>query len=134
MRKNNARLVGVAVTALLGMTAWAGYKNSHTVSVTIGSNGSGGAASGSLASARNSSDTVQYIGCETHAYGGGSEIMCFARASNGTFGSCYSSNPVIVAIVQSIKGDSEIEIQWNSGSECTFVSVGNHSHLAPKNP
>ncbi|MCY1076313.1 hypothetical protein [Archangium lansingense] len=75
MRKNNARLVGVAVTALLGMTAWAGYKSSPTVSISKNSDGSG-FASGSLASARNSPDTVQYIGCETYGYSnGGTELI-----------------------------------------------------------
>ncbi|KFA90647.1 hypothetical protein [Archangium violaceum] len=133
MRKNSARLVGAAATALLGMTAWAGLKYTRTVSVTLGSNGSG-SASGSLADARNSPDSVQYIGCETYVYGGSPEVLCWAQASNGVFGSCYSSNPAIVAALQSIKGDSELGFNWNSSSECTFVSVANHSYLAPKNP
>ncbi|WP_375772843.1 putative porin [Archangium gephyra] len=135
MRKNNAKLVGVAVTALLGMSAWAGYKYDYTVHVYNSSDGAGNA-SGTLSGARNSPDSAQHIGCRIYSYGSGgnTELQCTAVSSNNVGGWCYSTDPALISLMQSIKGDSYISFYWNTSAKCTYVSVENSSYYAPKNP
>ncbi len=135
MRKSNAKLVGAAVTALLGMSAWAGYKWNYAVFVDIYSDGSG-TASGTVSGSRNSPDSVQAIGCQLFAYGsgGGSELRCYAVTANNVYGACYSTDPTFVAVMQGVNGDSYVHFNWNANAECTYVTVDNSSVHAPKNP
>ena len=67
-----------ALIALSSTSALAGYK--LTANVVVQANG---IAYGSMGSARNSADTMQFIGCEIYATTSYSNLSCRARSSAG---------------------------------------------------
>ena len=85
-----------------------------------------------MGSARNSSDSTQYIGCYFEGYTSGSQyILCFANNSSGTYGSCTSSDPRLMALgPKPSPPDSLLEFSWNSSGACTFLEVANVSYLS----
>jgi hypothetical protein len=130
MRKRYANWVA-GVAALVGTVAWAGHKSPGPVVVT--SSG----AHGSLGTARNSTDTIQYIACTINVYSGSSPyVSCFANeASTGyAYVSCYSYDANLVNAARAITGDSYIQFQFNTSGICTSLYVMNGSHMDPKKP
>ncbi len=125
-------IASLILTGLLTAgVASAGGKYDYPVIV----NSSGMVAYGALGSARNSSDSNQYIGCYNEAYSSGSQyIICFARDSAANYASCTSTDPHFMAVAQSVSGDSFVEFSWNSSGTCTFVEVINTSYVPPKQP
>lgn len=125
--------VGVATIALAvggGSAAWAGLQDTYltvTVSAVYGN------ASGSLGNARNSDDTVQYIGCGVAATPGAPSMSCYAEDANHNYGSCHSSDPALMQAAATVNGDSYLFFEWNTQTGvCTYLSVSNASYLAPK--
>lgn len=131
MAKHTSKLVGIAVTALIGTAAWAGAKSTNTVLVNTGAR----SASGSLGDARNSADTQQFIGCSITTYvGSAPSLGCFAMDTSSNYVGCSSTNADLVATARSINGDSYITFTWDTFSACTSLHVTNASHGAPKQP
>lgn len=129
MRNIYVKMAGMAAAALIGTSAWAGFKSATEVNV------SGNSAYGSLASARNSADGVQYIGCHLYTYNTGSaSVACYATSASGVQGSCSSTNALIVDAVRSMNGDSYILFRWDTAGACTYLVVSNASQYAPKQP
>ena len=90
---------------------------------------------GSIGSARNSADSVQYIGCSIEADSSTDPLIaCFATDETGTSALCTSSSPRLVAAVQAITSLSFIDFQWDSDQSCTFVYVVNASFNPPLAP
>jgi len=90
---------------------------------------------GSIGSARNSADSVQYIGCSIEADSSTDPLIaCFATDETGTSALCTSSSPRLVAAVQGITSLSFIDFQWDSDQSCTFVYVVNASFNPPLAP
>ena len=111
--------------------ASAGYKSDYQVYVSTSSM----IALGALGSARNASDTNEYIGCANEAYSSGYQyVVCFAANSAGTYGSCTSTDPHFMAVAQSVSGDSFLEFSWNSSGTCTFIESEAVSYYPPKQP
>jgi hypothetical protein len=130
MRKMHvAAWVGAAV-ALLGTGALAGSKSNPTVVVdTVVRE-----AFGSLGSARNSADAVQYIGCTVVSSAASTSVSCTARNSAGTIGSCTSTNATLVDAARNLDGDAYIYFSWDAGGSCTLLSVAKSSVYTPKTP
>ena len=122
----------VALPVLLAAPAvFAGLKLSIPVTV----NTSSGSASGAQGSARSSSDSRQFIGCQT--YNGASTTVGICEASDavGTVASCYFLDDRLGHVAQSINGDSYISFSWNvSTGVCLTLRVNNGSGYAPKVP
>jgi hypothetical protein len=94
---------------------------------------SGASASGSFGSARNSADSVQYMGCTVASDASGvSGAVCFARDSASVTRSCTTSVPEQMAIIRSLGSDSYLAFFWNSAGQCTSVSVYDGSNMQPK--
>jgi hypothetical protein len=88
---------------------------------------------GSIGSARNSADGVQYIGCSMEADSSTDPIAaCFAEDATRTTVLCTSSSPRIVAAVQAITSLSFLDFQWDSDGTCTFVYLVNGSFSPPR--
>jgi hypothetical protein len=120
-----------ASTVLLASpSALAGLKTFGDVSI----NDSAMVASGELGAARSTTDTRQYLSCQTAADTGSSLGQCFAVDANGVFRSCYTFNPQLVATIRSLNGDSYLVFDWNANGECTGVIVYNGSDTPPKAP
>src|SRR6478672_955740 len=95
-------LVGAFVLGMGGM-AFAGLRTTNTVVVV--NTAASKYAYGSLGSARNSVDTLQYIGCTVYAgTATPTRVSCFARnaASPGVYLSCSSAAPDIVRVAASL--------------------------------
>lgn len=120
--------VGLAA-ALASAVAFAGFRVNWEVGVdTVSRN-----AWGSLGSARNSADGVQYIGCSVAVFTYGTpSVYCSARNAAGTSVACASTDAAIVAQAQSIKGDSYLFFVWDEAGYCNYLYVDNVSHVAPK--
>ena len=127
-------VVGVASLVVIPH-AKAGYKGSYPVSVY--SNPSDGAgAQGSVGDTRNSGDTSSWIYCGIQGYPG-QAIQGFCSANNAANQSatCYTSDPGLIQVIASMKGDSNIAFSaaTNYGN-CTYVESGTGSYFAPKLP
>jgi hypothetical protein len=127
MRTRLGFVIGLGLLVALAGSARAGAK--HSVPVTVGS----AYASGSLGTARNSSDGNQYIGCQV--YGTSSiNAYCYAADSAGHYLSCSTTTTAMVALAESLTSDSYLYFSVNSSGGCTYLVVQNSSDLAPKNP
>jgi hypothetical protein len=92
-----------------------------------------GEAFGALGSARNSSDTNQYIGCDVAAFSGsGSSVHCFARDASGNGAGCSSSDPALVQSVSSLNSDSFLHFAFSPSATCTSIRVYTYSAQEPK--
>ncbi|HEY4104796.1 MAG TPA: hypothetical protein VGM44_12935 [Polyangiaceae bacterium] len=157
--KHNIALIlaGIGVGAAC-MTSWrlahAGIKGSYPVIV----NTTARHAEGSLGSARNSSDSTQYLYCaiDYSLIGGVATLICGARDSSGNTVSCtYSTsdlqllatlNPpgaatfstfqdnVMLAQMASMSSDSYVSFDASSSGACTHVYIENGSVEVPKAP
>ena len=119
-------LAAAMVVAAMAVQAKAGMKAAYPVS--IGTN----TASGSLGTARNSEDTVQYIGCTLRAIGIDRIVSCGARDAEGQSLSCSTTNPLMADVAAAINGDSYVSFTRNESGSCVSLSVSNASHWEPK--
>lgn len=117
--------LGMAATTA---TALAGLKINSTVTVNTTSR----YATGALGSARNSADSVQYIGCSVTDSAGSAFVSCSARNSAGRFASCTSSDVGKVSAASSINSDSYIYFRYDSSGVCTYLSVSTFSYYPTK--
>lgn len=105
-------------------------------------------ASGSLGSAHNSGDSVQYIGCSNYVTGyylsgGGSDAVqtsgaCLAVDSQGNPAACVFlplANPAVsIAQLPRMQSDSLISFTWDTNGYCTSVQSWVSGDLSPKQP
>lgn len=131
MRSGTGGLL-VTVALCMGATGWAGSKVVLPVSVSTGS--STGSATGSLGSARNSADSVQFIGCVVTTLETGSpSVLCSAKSASGTYGACTTTNAALVAAARSLTPDGNLRFYWNTSTgKCTEIVVDVYSDTEPK--
>lgn len=91
-------------------------------------------ARGSLSSAHNSKDKVQFIGC---GLGGGNlghySGACWARDADGNYGSCnFQDNLGMALALAGINSDSYVRFEWNEANVCVGISVQTLSTQSPK--
>lgn len=109
----------------ISLAAIAGTKTNAQVFI----NDSAQSASGSLSSARASSDTLQFISCEL--YGSSGSILCRARNSAGTLRTCSTTDPALVKAVQMINSASYVTFWWDNSGYCSNIFVRNGSNYLP---
>ena len=120
--------LAMLASAFMVTTAFAGAKTT----ASVGINDTDKQANGDLGYARNTADTVQYIGCYVNDNGNGGAGICEARNSAGVTRSCSTTNDLLVDTIKSLKGDSYLYFRWNDSGNCTMIIVKNRSTLAPK--
>jgi hypothetical protein len=131
--KRKMTVAAVVAGALLAATsAVAGFRSSQEVMVDVTNRH----AQGSLGGARNSADSMQFIGCYTQSVSPFTTIIgqCSARDASGTYVSCSSTAPGFVNMVQSLNGDSSLAFGWDASNTCTSIIIFNNSEDAPKKP
>ena len=114
--------------------AAAGAKGANNVYVNVTSR----LAQGDLGQARNTTDSVQYIGCYTQTYRNSSgvfeQVNCQARDTAGASYYCYATDPELVRAARSITGDSFLYFVGDTAGKCTTILVGQSSMYQPKQP
>ena len=115
---------------LAGGVAQAGYKLNFPVNINLTSR----YAQGSLGSARNSIDTVQYIECSFDIWPASKAAYCYVKNAAGTTANCYTTDPALVAAVQELDDDGWILFRWDAGNVCTNISGGVGSPYMPRSP
>lgn len=123
-RFRRAAIAAASVGLLASASAFAGQLVGQPVAI-LDSNHQ---ASGDLGFVHNSSDRVQYIGCQL----GGGFGYCYAMNSAGVNRTCITSDPAKISIMRSLKSDSTLVFFWNDSGTCTSVSVSNSSVYSPK--
>jgi hypothetical protein len=72
------------------------------------------------------------IQCNTASSASGSAVYCFARNSEGTTASCYSSNQELVANARSLSGDGHVLFYYDTNGQCTYIYATHSSVSRPK--
>jgi hypothetical protein len=128
------KTIGMALLALglLAGTAAAGAKTKAPVWIQS----DGLQASGSPGSARNSTDTVQQIGCTVMGYSneGAINVSCHAVDSTGRQAGCYTQYPtqVMLDAVRAISDSSWIWFATDADNQCTMILTSTSSVYEPK--
>jgi hypothetical protein len=126
--------VAVGFAALVS-PAYAGNRTNYPVSIDLTTN----TAQGSLGSARNSLDLVQYIGCDTTGDVAlqTSVLHCVAVDALGRTASCvfqpqagYRTGPLDG--LPMLSGNAYLSFTWDSSGNCTSVKVYPSSAFEPK--
>jgi hypothetical protein len=127
-----ALVLGCSVVAMgFGNVVHAGLKAEANVSIGAGSS----TASGSMGTARNSADNVQFIRCTVQGFANANAVFCAARNTAGTTFSCTANanSPSFAAAVSAIGVGSRLFIA-QSGGVCTQIDVTNSSEGKPEVP
>jgi hypothetical protein len=134
LRAQEASMKRIAILGLVvvgsmvvGGYALAGKASTRRVKITFSARNN--IATGSLKSARTSSDSVQHIGCWTDTdVTGFKSITCLAVDASGNQFSCTSERPQHVDVVESIGPASDITFtNFPFGTDCDIVRVSNDS-------
>ena len=126
MKTKLRKLIGTAVLGLAlvshSLPTWAG--NASLPQVTVGTYDS----YGSMAGARYSADSQQYIGCR-YSNTTGPYVVCVARDSVGKSSSCFAYESRYLAAAKAITDSSFVKFGANPGSSyCTKLEVTNNSY------
>jgi hypothetical protein len=121
-----AGFVGLAgLTVCVPMLVHAGRANTQQVwhYNILGTTGT----IGSLKASRYSADGAQWIGCSTSKYYTGQvNGSCVGADSTSRYFTCSTTDPQMIAIMQSASSASQITFSYVDGN-CTSVSVSNDS-------
>jgi hypothetical protein len=128
------RLVILSILAGTASTPFAGVRNVTNVTVNTTSM----YAAGSIGTARNSADTVQYIGCTVTLSRAGSGnapwAFCAARSTSGSYATCATEDATLVSQIQSIHPNSYIYFNFNNAGDCLSIGTSNFSYYEPVAP
>jgi hypothetical protein len=134
MRMKPVILIGMLI---FGPSAMAGLVQPSAVEVTHFSVG-GGRATGDMATARYSKNTVEFLGCGVrHIYTvdgtAGSFGFCEARTADSVTGVCFTEDPFLIEALASISDYSFVTFTWNAAGTCTAIGNSTQSvHLPSK--
>ena len=121
-----SRLAVALAMGVASTVAVAGMKTNTTVYVT------NGYASGSLSSARYSSNTLEYMACDLYSSG---YISCSARNTAGTQVSCWTnttSQPAFGQIIAGMNSGTFLAFWYDtSTNQCTNIQLRNGSNYLP---
>ncbi len=125
MKTTLHKLIGTAVLGLVlfsqSLPAWAGLV--YTPQVSVSSSG----AVGSMAGARYSADSTQYIGC-TFSNTSGPYVLCNATDNTGKSLFCVTTESKYLAAAKAITDFSYIYFGATlGGGSCTYLQVQNYS-------
>jgi hypothetical protein len=132
MQLKNWVLLGAAAVGAIGsfaVKAHAGFRAESPIYVSVASRYFYGA----LGSARNTGDSVQYLGCNVNSYSAGaSTVYCYARDANNVSASCTSTAAELVQQGRAVGPDKYISVSWDANGYCTSIQVTQNSFHPPK--
>ncbi|WP_163991071.1 hypothetical protein [Pyxidicoccus caerfyrddinensis] len=111
--------------ALAPAVAQAGTKCSTTATVDATNRW----ARGALGSVRNSAEATSLIYCITYSWG---YAFCSARDAANVTGSCGTSDPAYINVLNSMTDDAYVYFAWDAAGTCTTMVVESMSCLDPK--
>lgn len=84
---------------------------------------------GNLNDARNSSNSVEKIGCSVNGSSSNSyKVSCQATTNSGTSAACYRYNTDhLRQAVQAMTAHSYIQVSYDSSGLCTSITINNNS-------
>jgi hypothetical protein len=124
-------IVTLLCIAAMAPAAWAGTKGVYSVYVST----TGKYAEGAIGSARNSADAYQQLGCGLTAYSAGTPSgYCYARDASGVSAMCNTSDPGLVAQIQSVSTDGYLRFNWDASGYCTSIFHSKFSSTETKVP
>jgi hypothetical protein len=124
-------LVGILSGAIV---SHAGYKALYPLQISQHADGSG-EARGSLGDVRASSSAVEQFGCFTSVYADSIRTgYCEMESEKTGFGGCWTTDPSMLATIDTLNGDSSLVYFWSKDGECAMVAVNNFSSMRPKTP
>jgi hypothetical protein len=119
----------VASALLLGAMTTSAFAGLHSSQgVTIQPSGIKPYATGDIGFVYNSWFSNDYIGCEANAASGD----CYATDVSGQYKTCTTTDPAMLTVIRSIKGDSNVFFSWNPDGTCRDIRVQTDSLRAPK--
>ena len=130
LQKFMATAVLGLVLSSISISAWAGAEDAHEVEIGVLNNGSD-FASGSMAGARYSADSQQYIGC--YLLGHSDFVTCGARDKTGKSLVCYSNDPGWKSLVKALTDFSYLLFNTTRDSICDIGRVTNSSRYLRNN-
>ncbi len=114
----------LAASAVLPAVATAGLTSTHEVGIAPTPYVAGRTrAQGSMMGARNSADSVQYIGCRANQEIG----YCYARDKAGKTFMCSSSAPAMLTAITAVNASSWLIIDADSIGICRNLEITNMS-------
>ncbi len=114
----------LAASALVPAFATAGLKSTHEVAIGATPGVSGRTrAQGSIMGARNSADSVQYIGCRANQEIG----YCYAKDKAGRAFMCSSSAPAMLTAITAVNASSHLIIDADGLGICRNLEITNMS-------
>lgn len=122
MRRISVPLLWSVLGMLTATTALAGRHEQADLVVAPG------VVIGDLGVTHNSPDSVTNVGCWTNGVVGG----CSATNSAGVKQDCFTNDSELVAVINSLRGDSQVLFAWDANNTCTIIAVTTESTLAPK--
>jgi len=125
-RFRRAAIAAASVGLLASTSAFAGQLSGQSVVVVDSQR----VAFGDLGFVHNSSDRVEYIGCQL----GGGFGYCYAMDSAGINRTCFTFDPAKIRTLRSLKSDSYLLFEWDDSGTCTIVQVINDSSSPPMKP
>jgi hypothetical protein len=124
-------LFAITGLALSGSSALAGIRDTKEVSVFRYFDDSV-TGSGSMGSARNSTDGKQYMSCAQAIYAEGGVAQCFAANSAGEAVACYTYEQRYIDLIATADSDSWVVFTSDPLGACISVAVQKSSSFAPK--
>lgn len=130
LKKKMALALGLAMLVGSG-TAWAGYKQSFSVYIYPPNNYFGGV----MGSARNSTDTLQYLDAGFQVSQSGLyHAYLYARDASGNSATCSTTDPKLVEVVRAVTTDSALNVYHDGLGTCVTIEVRTSSYNEPKLP
>jgi len=114
-----AVIAALALGATIGSVgvATAGRKETFPVTVNLAAR----TASGALGDARRSADTRQLVTITIRGMANYSSGTAVFKDENGVKGQCFTTEPEIVAALQSVKSDGHVAVEWDADGQCIVV-------------
>ena len=131
--KNTRWMIGMGLAAAT-TAAIAGSVSIMPVAVTMNADLSG-YATGSMSSARRSSNTVEMIGCNIQRFGDTTPVraygFCQARSAGNVMGFCSTDNAELLEAIQGIADYSYISFAWRADGTCSRIGISTQSFYIP---
>ena len=132
------KIVVAAALAVLTTTsagvAHAGLKTFFGANVVKNADGSG-RANGSMGTARNSANNIEYVSCYAQGFSTGNpHAACIVRDSASEVGICHATTDAQLNAIRSASTDSYVYFEWDTTGACTYIYVSHSSTYEPKAP
>lgn len=126
MKRSDVRMALIAGAACALLTTGAALAGSMTIFPALVDT-AGKTAMGNLASAFNTPEFLNFIGCEVTIEGVDTWGQCIARNEAGDVGACTTLNPDMIAAINSVSAESFVRFEWDNFGNCTLLNVWNGS-------